>query len=222
MTEPFTDLNEAELDELIQRVTEAVDHHLSLSIDDMRRLLNALVMLVQLQERMSEHDITVHKLRKLAGLVSASEQFKDIIPEAAKPPRQRHRSAPPEKPPLEPVIHQRCHHRIEGLEKGQRCPDCEKGKLYKYDPALVLRISGQTPLTSVQHSLERLRCNTCGVYFTAELPEEVKRGRRDRSTIRLQCAGLDGFESVLCRTAFLSPTYVTATVRISGECLERL
>ena len=64
---------------------------------------------------------------------------------------------------------------MEGLEKGQRCPDCERGRLYKYDPALVLRISGQTPLTSVQHSLERLRCNTCGAYFTAELPEEVKR-----------------------------------------------
>ena len=37
----------------------------------------------------------------------------------------------------------------------------------------MLRISGQTPLISTQHILERLRCNTCGAYFIAELAAEV-------------------------------------------------
>jgi transposase len=71
------------------------------------------------------------------------------------------------------VIHQRCHHKIEGLQKGQPCPECERGKLYKYGPVTILRISGQTPLTATQHILERLRCNTCGAYFTAEVSDEV-------------------------------------------------
>ncbi|NJN46517.1 MAG: IS66 family transposase, partial [Candidatus Competibacteraceae bacterium] len=39
---------------------------------------------------------------------------------------------------------------------------------------MVLRISGQTPLKSTQHLLERLRCNTCGSYFTAALPEAIQ------------------------------------------------
>jgi transposase len=71
------------------------------------------------------------------------------------------------------VIHQRCHHKIEGLQKGQPCLECGRGKLYKYGSATILRISGQTPLTVTQHILERLRCNTCGAYFTAEVSDEV-------------------------------------------------
>jgi len=170
----FHELDETELDALIARVSEAVEHNLALSVADMQLLLKALVMLVELQQRMSDRDITLHKLRKLAGIVQSSEKLKAVVPEAAKAPKRRQTRDNPAKSPAEPVIHQRCHHAIEGLEKGQVCPECERGRLYKYDPAMVLRISGQTPLTSVQHILERLRCNTCGAYFTAEVSEEVK------------------------------------------------
>jgi hypothetical protein len=72
------------------------------------------------------------------------------------------------------VVHERCHHCIEDLKPGQPCPLCEKGKLYKYEPALSVRISGQSPLKRTEHLSERLRCNTCLAYFTAPLPEEVK------------------------------------------------
>ena len=166
-------ISETELDELIERVKQAVEQNLSLSNEDLSLLLNALLMLVQLQQKMGENDITLHKLRKLAGLVSASEKLKDVLPNAVKPARQRSKKPTP-KTPSEPVVHQRCHHKIEGLEKGQRCPECERGSLYQYEPALMLRISGQTPLTRTEHILERLRCNTCGAYFTAVPPQSVK------------------------------------------------
>jgi hypothetical protein len=54
------------------------------------------------------------------------------------------------------------------------CPECEKGKLYKYEPATFLRITGQSPFVPEQHVMERLRCNTCGAYFTADLPDDVQ------------------------------------------------
>lgn len=168
----FHDLSEAELDALIARVSEAVEHNLALSGEDMQLLLKALLMLVELQQRMTDRDITLHKLRKLAGIVQSSEKLKAVVPEAATSAKRRQRRD--KKPKSDAVIHQRCKHAIEGLEKGQACPECQRGRLYKYDPALVLRISGQTPLTSVQHILERLRCNTCGAYFTAEVPADVK------------------------------------------------
>ncbi|WDE08655.1 hypothetical protein SG34_032580 [Thalassomonas viridans] len=44
---------------------------------------------------------------------------------------------------------------------------------FQYAPATLLRIVGQSPFTPEQHVMERLRCNTCGTYFTAELPLEV-------------------------------------------------
>ena len=177
MSEAPIALNAGQLDGLIRRVQEAGEHELALSGDDLRLLLNALLMLTELQNQMAAQDMTIRKLRKLAGIVKNSEQLKDLVPGAitsdkpdkGKTPRKNKPKTKSEKPP--PPA--RCFHNIEGLEKGQACPECERGKLYKYEPALVLRISGQTPLTSVQHILERLRCNTCGAYFTAQAPPEV-------------------------------------------------
>lgn len=177
MSQSVTELTQAELDGLMARVQQAAEHGLALSGEDLQLLLQALLMLTQLQARMAEHDITLHKLRKLAGIVNTSEKLKHIVPSGSQKqtttPHPKPKTAPP--PPAEPVIHERCQHRLDGLEKGQRCPECERGTLYKYEPAVVLRISGQAPLKSTQHILERLRCNTCGRYFTAKLPEAVQR-----------------------------------------------
>jgi hypothetical protein len=175
MTTPFTELSQAELDGLIARVKEAAAHNLALSGEDLQLLLNALLMLAQLQERMADHDITLHKLRKLAGIVSASEKLSAVLPGAGAPAKKpkKPKKKPPRTANAERVIHERRRHALEGLEKGQRCPACLRGTLYKYEPAVVLRISGQTPLISTQHLLERLRCNTCGAYFTADLAEDV-------------------------------------------------
>jgi len=168
------ELSATELDGLIERVQEAATHQLALSAADLQLLLNALLLLVQLQERMTEQDITLHKLRKLAGIVKSSEKLKAVVPSVepkpapAKKPRQRPAPSPAR------VIHERVSHALEGLSKGQRCPACARGTLAKYAPAVVLRISGQTPLRSTQHLLERLRCNACGQYFTADVPAEVK------------------------------------------------
>ena len=177
MSRAFTELGQAEFDALIERVEQAAAHDLALSGEDLRLLLEALLMLAQLQERMADQDITLHKLRKLAGIVRNSEKLGSVLPSADKPNRTKKTNKRPKaepKAPGERTIHERCTHRIEGLEKGQRCPACERGTLYKYDPAVVLRISGQTPLRCTEHLLERLRCNTCGAYFTATVNEQFK------------------------------------------------
>ena len=175
----FEEMNEAELDELIERVESAIRDHLSLSVADMQRLLSALRMLVELQGELSNRSVTLHKLRKLAGLVQSSEKLTSPT-ESSDESRSTELNKPkpspqPRKEPQPPVIHQTCHHQIEGLKKGDPCPECLRGKLYTYDPSVVLRISGQTPLTSTRHILERLRCNACGIYFTAPMPPEVLR-----------------------------------------------
>ena len=177
MSRAFTELSQAELDGLIERVEQAAEHDLALSSEDLRLLLDALLMLAQLQARMADQDITLHKLRKLAGIVRGSEKLGSVLPSAGQPNPSKtanKRSKSESKPAGERVIHERCPHRLEGLEKGQRCPDCERGRLYKYDPAVVLRISGQTPLRCTEHLLERLRCNTCGAYFTATVNESFE------------------------------------------------
>jgi hypothetical protein len=175
MTETTTELNDRELDALIERIQQAIEHQLALSPEDLRLLLHALLMLAQLQERLADQDITLHKLRKLAGIVQRSEHLKDLVPVTdCESPKKKKRRAAKKPPSAPPVVHERCHHHIEDLKPGQPCPLCEKGKLYPYEPAVSVRISGQSPLKRTEHICERLRCNTCLAYFTAPLPEEVK------------------------------------------------
>jgi transposase len=68
------------------------------------------------------------------------------------------------------------------LKPGQRCPKCEKGKIYRCkEPALLVRIKGQAPLQATVYALERWRCNLCGEVFTAEAPEGVGPARWDEA-----------------------------------------
>lgn len=60
------------------------------------------------------------------------------------------------------------------LHGGDQCPDCEKGKVYPMaDPAVLLRVTGMAPLSATLYQCDRLRCNLCGVVFTAPAPEGV-------------------------------------------------
>lgn len=180
MAQTILELNDQAFEDLVARVTEAKDHGLALSADDTQLLLDALITLASLQERLTDKDITLHKLRKLLGIVKSSEKLRGLLgkeqanqsqkasSKTKKPRKKKEKSAVKvDKPRIE-------HHKLDELKKGDTCPECEKGKLYKYEPARLLRISGHSPFEAVQHLSERLRCNACGQFFTAELPENIK------------------------------------------------
>jgi len=60
------------------------------------------------------------------------------------------------------------------LRSGQRCPACRQGTLRQQRaPARLLRIEGSPPVTAQGFTLERLRCDTCGMVFTAPAPREA-------------------------------------------------
>ena len=62
----------------------------------------------------------------------------------------------------------------ESLKSGDRCPDCQKGKVYEMaTPGVLVRIVGQAPVQAKVYELQKLRCNLCGTVFTAEAPEGV-------------------------------------------------
>ena len=186
----FIELSHAEMDALIHRVQEAIEAGLALSRDDLELVLHALSSLLQMQLQLGDNKVTLHKLRKLVGLVSASEKLdtlrgeKEEVGDAdsgqgdqqkstslsdttsdKKKPRQPPRQ--PKKPP--PVVH----HGFQGLKKGMTCPDCGQGALYKYEPATFIRITGQTPFRADRHVMEKLRCNACQGYQTASPGAEV-------------------------------------------------
>jgi transposase len=58
------------------------------------------------------------------------------------------------------------------LSPGDPCPQCEKGTVYETGrPGVVVRLVGQAPVGAKVYYLQKLRCNLCGVVFTAEPPE---------------------------------------------------
>jgi len=65
------------------------------------------------------------------------------------------------------------------LAAGQRCPQCDKGKLRpQQEPAVAITVSAQPPVGAVIHELEQLRCDTCG------------NAERTRSTVCRRRSGL--------------------------------
>ncbi|WP_236994640.1 IS66 family transposase [Granulosicoccus antarcticus] len=64
-------------------------------------------------------------------------------------------------------------HSFDSMSKGDQCPDCPRGKVYKYEPAVMVRVTGQAPYSAKRHIRDRLRCSACGAVFSADLPAEV-------------------------------------------------
>lgn len=59
------------------------------------------------------------------------------------------------------------------VKAGDRCPRCERGRLYRL-PALVrLRFVGQPLARVTRFELERLRCSACGALWVAHMPPEA-------------------------------------------------
>jgi len=61
------------------------------------------------------------------------------------------------------------------LKNGDRCPKCDKGKLYDaITPGVIIRFTGSAPVEATVYQIEKLRCSGCGELFTAKVPEGVK------------------------------------------------
>jgi hypothetical protein len=163
------------LSSLIERIEMAIEHDLALSVDDMKLLLSAIITLCTLQSKIEQDDVTLHKLRKLLGMVKQSERRQQSDGSSSASNRskrnktgnntsgQRNTNKAPE------VVH----HTIQDHHKGDLCPECQCGKLYKFEPATLLRVTGHARYEATRHVVEQMRCNACQMIYKAPLPDEV-------------------------------------------------
>ena len=62
----------------------------------------------------------------------------------------------------------------QSLQPGDPCPQCDEGTVYETKrPGVLVRLVGQPPVGAKVYYLQKLRCNLCGVVFTADLPAGV-------------------------------------------------
>ena len=92
----------------------------------------------------------------------------------AKKPRGHGRRAAADYPGAETVS---CPH--DTYQRGDRCPLCARGRLYRLAPLVRLRFTGQPLALVTRFALERLRCGTCGALWVASMPAASPRETYD-------------------------------------------
>ena len=170
------DISREDLESLLERVRP------SLPEEDFRKLKAVVEGLELLTELIADKDTTIRDLRKLLFPL-VTEKTREVL-ERAGFSDQPKPSAEDKKKAKKPGHGRNGADAYSGatrvevpygqLTPGDRCPACERGRVYQQqDPRVLVRIAGQAPLTATVYELERLRCNLCGEVFTAKTPEGV-------------------------------------------------
>ena len=72
----------------------------------------------------------------------------------------------------------------QSLQPGDPCPQCDEGTVYETKrPGVLVRLVGQPPVGAKVYYLQKLRCNLCGVVFTADLPAGVDADEKYAPTV---------------------------------------
>jgi hypothetical protein len=179
-------VNLPELEALLERLRqESLDEE---SYQKLQSLLRAFRYLV---EEIGDKDATISRLRALLMKPSTEKTSKVLEQAGIKVPP--HNPPPPQaKGPPKPghgrngAQAYRGARRIKiayaSLKPGDRCPECQKGKVYEQkEPALRIRVVGQAPIAATVYELERLRCNLCGEIYEAEAPQGVGEKKYDET-----------------------------------------
>jgi transposase len=145
----------------------------------MLKLQNARTSIKRFQRILFGHS-TEHKrnvLERAAQAGDADATHADSLPElpgavsvpVPRPPQPGHGRNAAQAYSGAPIVE--CDH--PELESGDRCPECDKGRVYDSPPKTLVKVVGQAPLGATVYRLQRLRCRLCDAIFTAPLPAAV-------------------------------------------------
>ena len=187
MKEPeLVTATQEELDEILQRARPALSDQqyrllegvLATFVFVMLKLQNAKTSIKRFQRMLFGHR-TEHKRNVLERAAAADDsqlpdgaesvpQMPATVP-APKPRRPGHGRNGSQAYSGAPIVE--CEH--SELESGDRCPQCNQGKVYDSPPKSLVKVIGQAPLGATVYRVQRLRCRMCDAVFTAPLPAAV-------------------------------------------------
>jgi transposase len=190
---------EIEIDDIKELLSQAEQR--TLTREECDRIFSVALSYFHMTELLADRDATIAKLRKeLFGpssektdkvLGKSGQETSPTVDEPdqatagdgtkeearpAAPPRKGHgRNGADDYVGAERI---RCPHGW--LKAGDRCPECQRGKLYPLaKPAVLVRVTAQAPLHACIYERDRLRCNLCLMIFTAAAPEGVGEDKYD-------------------------------------------
>lgn len=188
MKEPeLVTATQEELDEILRRAKPALSHQqyrllegvLATFVYVMLKLQNAKTSIKRFQRMLfgsrTEHKRNVLERAVVAddaqgqdGAGSVADLPKVVVP-VPKPRRPGHGRNAAQAYSGAPIVV--CEH--PELESGDRCPECDKGRVYDSPPKSIVKVVGQAPLGATVYKVQRLRCRLCDAIFTAPLPAAV-------------------------------------------------
>ena len=187
---PRIDVPMEELEKVLERARkEPLDEE---GYAKLKASLETLGYLVQLVEN---KDTTIHRLRQML-FGASTEKTSQVLPTKGVARQAENPTVSP-KVPAEKASHKghgrngaeaysgaekvRIAH--ESLKPGDRCPHCQKGKVYHQpQPGVLVRVVGQAALKATVYELEKLRCNLCSDVYTAKAPEGVGAEKYDETS----------------------------------------
>jgi len=178
----------------IQELEALVDGacHQTLNAGDHRKLRGAVETLGQVARMLADKEATLRQLRQMLLRPATTEKTRVVLeraglkpggsgpaqPGAEKKKRKGHgRNAARAftGAPKVDVAHP-------SLQPGDRCPECQKGKVYPLQESAVrVRIVGQAPVQATVYQLQRLRCNLCQEVYQAPPPAEMGTEKREET-----------------------------------------
>lgn len=186
----FIDMDRDELHQLVERART------SLAEEDYRKVKGMAEALTYLTDLVADQQTTIGDLRELM-FPAATEKTAAVLKNAGVAPTanasEKISGGKPKTQRPKPPGHgrngaeaygqaQRVQVQHATLKHGDRCPGCQKGKVYKQqEPRQLVRIVGQAPLTATIYALQTLRCNLCGEIYSAEVPEGVGEDKYEES-----------------------------------------
>ena len=187
----FIDMDREELNQLVERARAA------LSQEDYRKVKGMAEALTYLTDLVGDQQTTIRDLRELM-FPASTEKTEAVLKQAGVEPTSKSSNdqTGAEKPKAQnpkPPGHgrngaeeyrnaQRVQVAHASLKHGDRCPGCQKGKVYEQqEPWRLVRIVGQAPLTATVYELQSLRCHLCGQIYGADAPEGVGEDKYEES-----------------------------------------
>lgn len=195
------DMSTEEISELLERIKPALEPG---DYGMVEKIAQSFVLVSGLLEK---DGTTIQRLRKLL-FGSKSEKLRDILPEeekaadasvassgtpGAQGPEAGAAGGGDERPKEKRKGHGRngaeeytgaehLHVGHPSLKPGEPCPvpGC-KGKVYSFEPLVIVRVRGQAPLGAKVTTVEQLRCNLCLKVFCACSPGDFGPEKYDES-----------------------------------------
>lgn len=177
------EISAEEVDELLKKIEEK-----KLDDKDFEKIKAFIHSFVFIQKSLEGKNLSIKKLRSL--FFSKTEKLENILPQTDSAQGNQEASEI-EKKKVKKKGHgkngasayvgaKEVYVSHEKLKAGQLCPDCEKGKIYKWSKeGIEIRVKGNAPLKAYVYKLEKLRCALCGELYTAQLPAQAGKAKYD-------------------------------------------